>query len=286
MILGQKWFSEIEPNLNSAFSLKIKQKLHEEQTNYQKIEIYETESYGNLMVIDGYIMLTSMDNFFYHEMMSHPILFTHPKPENIVIIGGGDCGTLAETLKHDTVKQVLQVEIDERVTRLSEQYFPELCQFNQDPRASFYFGDGIAWMQEAASNSIDVIIIDSTDPVGPAKGLFNEAFYKQCLRVLNKEGLFIQQSGSPLYNAKNIIKPMHHSLRMVGFLDVLTLYFPQSVYPTGWWSATMAAKDGTLSSFREEAIDEKAFKTKYYNLGIHKNCMATPEFLFDILLND
>ena len=156
--LDQNWFTEICKEGGSAFSLALKEKLHEEQSDFQKIEIYSTTHFGNLMVIDGFVMLTALDNFLYHEMMSHPALFTHAGPKRVVIIGGGDCGTLHEVLKHASVEHVLQAEIDERVTRLSEQYFPELCVSNNDPRAEFHFGDGIRWMKEASPGSIDVVI--------------------------------------------------------------------------------------------------------------------------------
>ncbi|VAW80557.1 Spermidine synthase, partial [hydrothermal vent metagenome] len=191
------WFTEICEEHGSAISFRIRQKLHDEKTPYQHIEIYETTDFGNLMVIDGFVMLTSRDNFLYHEMMSHPALFTHPAPKRVVIIGGGDCGTLREVLKHKTVEHVLQVEIDEQVTRLSEQYFPELCKSNNDPRAEFFFGDGIQWIKNAEPGSVDLVIVDSTDPIGPAEGLFTEAFYRDCYRALSDTGLIVQQSESP-----------------------------------------------------------------------------------------
>ena len=118
------WFTEVCDEGGTAFSLRIREKLHEEQSDYQHIAIYETETYGRLMVIDGFIMLTDRDNFLYHEMMSHPALYTHPAPRRVLIIGGGDCGTLREVLKHPEVERADQVEIDERVTRLAEEYFP------------------------------------------------------------------------------------------------------------------------------------------------------------------
>ena len=166
-----QWFTEQVPMADTAFSLKIKQKLHEEHSEFQHLEIYETETFGNLMVIDGCTMVSTRDNFFYHEMMSHPALFTHPSPKRVWIIGGGDCGTLKEVLKHASVEQAVQIDIDERVTRLAEIYFPELCESNDDPRAELKFIDGIKWVKEAAPDSVDMIIVDSTDPVGPAEGL-------------------------------------------------------------------------------------------------------------------
>ncbi len=196
--LNEGWFTEVFQDQGTAFSLQVKRKLHEEQTPFQKLEIYETETFGNLMVLDGCVMLTTRDNFLYHEMMTHPALFTHKDPKKVVIVGGGDCGTLKEVLKHPGVQEAWQVEIDERVTRMSEKYFPELCEANGDPpRANFFFGDGIQWMRDIEPNSIDVLIIDSTDPVGPAEGLFALDFYRDAMLALREGGIIVQQSESP-----------------------------------------------------------------------------------------
>jgi len=186
MALDDSWFSEICKESGSAFSLKLVKKLHEETSAFQKIEIYETTNFGNFMVIDGFTMVTDRDNFLYHEMMSHPALYSHPQPDNVLVIGGGDCGTLKEVLKHPEVKKAQQVEIDERVTRLSEIYFPDLCSSNNDPRAELHFVDGIKWVKDAEPGSYDVIIVDSTDPIGPAEGLFNEAFYRNCHKAATR----------------------------------------------------------------------------------------------------
>src|SRR5471030_1225371 len=147
-----EWVTEIFESEGSAFSFKLKAKLHEEKSAYQQIAIYDTEKFGHLMMIDDCLMLTQRDNFFYHEMLSHPALFTHPNPKRVVIIGGGDCGTLREVLKHPKVEKVTQIDIDERVTRLAEIYFPELCSSNHDPRAQLQFIDGIEWIANCAEN--------------------------------------------------------------------------------------------------------------------------------------
>jgi spermidine synthase len=277
MTLDKEWFTEIFEDSGTAFSLKIKQKLHEEKTEYQTIAIYETEKFGNLMTIDGCTMVSSRDNFLYHEMMSHPALFIHPDPKKVVIIGGGDCGTLREVLKHPGVEKVWQIEIDRRVTELSEQYFPELCESNDDPRAELCFVDGIKWIQDAAVGSIDIIIVDSTDPVGPAEGLFTENFYRDCKKALGGQGILIQQSESPLVH-QELIRAMRQAMRNAGFTGTETLNFPQCIYPTGWWSATMASVEGDLKAFRENDASGKAFSTTYYNAAIHKAALTAPEF--------
>ncbi len=271
-----EWFTEQVQEAGTAFSLKIKQKLHEEQSQFQYLEIYETETFGNLMVIDGCTMVSTRDNFFYHEMMSHPALFTHPDPKRVWIIGGGDCGTLREVLKHQTVEQAVQIDIDERVTRLAEIYFPELCASNNDPRAELKFIDGIQWVKDAEPNSVDVIIIDSTDPIGPALGLFNEAFYRDCYNCLSEHGMLVQQSESALLHMK-LLGEMRTAMTETGFKHLQTLFFPQCLYPSGWWSATIAGK-GNLSKFRELDSANKSFETVYYNIDIHRAALAQPEF--------
>ncbi len=279
--LESDWFTEIEPVNGSAFSLQIKAKLHEEQTPYQRIAIYETVHFGKLMTIDGCTMVSDRDNFIYHEMMSHPALFTHPQPRRVVIIGGGDCGVLREVLKHSTVEQVLQVDIDERVTRLAERYFPDLCESNHDVRAELRFADGIRWMASAPDESVDVIIIDSTDPIGPAEGLFNREFYRHCRRVLATSGILIQQSSSPLFHIE-LMKSMHQALRAEGFTSTRSLLFPQGIYPSGWWSAIIAGH-GDLTQFRTADAQNKNFKTRFYYAEMHSASLVLPTFLAEAL---
>lgn len=276
-IVGRDWFTEIYSQAGSAFSLQIEACLHEEQTPYQTIAIYQTTQFGKLMVIDGYTMVSSRDNFIYHEMMAHPVLFTHPGPRRVCIIGGGDCGTLREVLLHPNVERALLVEIDERVTRLAERFFPELTASNGDPRASLRFEDAVEWIARAEPGSLDVIIVDSTDPIGPGKGLFGETFYANCLRALDKGGMLVHQSESPLYHME-LMHRMYEAMRGAGFADLKTLFFPQPIYPSGWWSATMACKDGPLPPFNAQAVDGKTFETSYYNAAIHQAALAEPEF--------
>lgn len=276
--LDVNWFTEIHADAGSAFSLRIRKKLADEQTPYQRIEVFETTDFGNFMVIDGCTMVSARENFIYHEMMSHPVLYTHAAPKNVVIVGGGDCGTLREVLCHPEVASAVQVEIDECVTRLAEQYFPELCERNDDPRATLIFGDGIQWVKDAAAESLDVVIIDSTDPIGPAEGLFSQPFYEDCLRALRPGGMIVQQSESPLLHP-HILRTMHSAMRSAGYADVKTLQFPQMIYPSGWWSATIARKGEKIAGLREADVAAQPFVTKYYNSEIHRAAFALPTFL-------
>jgi spermidine synthase len=272
------WFTEAHEASGSSIGFRTEALLHSEQTPFQRIEIHQTTDWGNLMVIDGCVMLTGRDNFLYHEMMTHPALFTHARAKRVVIIGGGDCGTLREVLKHEEVEHVTQVDIDERVTRLAEEYFPELCESNGDSRAELLFADGIKYMADLEPESVDLVIVDSTDPVGPAEGLFNADFYASCYKALRNSGLLVQQSESPLAHM-DLIKAMRGAMRTAGFNALKTLPFPQPCYPTGWWSCTMARKGGDLSGFRERGAATKAFTTRYYNADIHRAALALPQFM-------
>lgn len=273
------WLHENFDHTGSAFGLRVTEKLDEVQSPFQKIEIYDSTDWGKVMLIDGAMMVTTRDNFFYHEMMAHAPLFTHANPENVVIIGGGDCGTLREVLKHPGVKTAVQCDIDEQVTVMARKYFPELCESNDDPRATVMFDDGIAYMKNAAPESIDVVIVDSTDPVGPAEGLFNRAFYEDCLRALKPGGLLVQQSESPLA-LMHLILDMRSAMRDAGFQDFRVLPFPQPCYPTGYWSCLIASKESRdLTQFRLKDAAARSFDTHYYSAAIHQAALVLPPFV-------
>ena len=271
------WHYENFEPAGSAIGYRITRKLDEVQSPFQHIEIFETTDWGNLMLIDGAVMLTTRDNFLYHEMMSHPALFTHADPRQVVIIGGGDCGTLREVLKHPGVAKAVQCDIDEQVTRMAEKWFPELCDSNHDARAELLFDDGIAYMKNCEEGSVDIVIVDSTDPVGPAEGLFNKSFYDSCFRALKDDGILVQQSESPLV-LLDLINEMRGEMRKAGFTTFKTLPFPQPCYPTGWWSATLAKKSGDFK-FRKVDSRAKAFETKYYSADIHHAALTLPPFV-------
>lgn len=275
----KNWFVETPTGEGLTLALEVSGKLHEEKTGFQTIEVHETATFGKLMVIDGFVMLTSRDNFIYHEMMSHPVLFTHPDPKRVLIIGGGDCGTLREVLRHPGVEQAVQVDIDAGVTRAAELHFPELCEANEDPRASLNFADGIQWVKDAAAGSYDIIIVDSTDPIGPAVGLFTEAFYRDCLQALGEDGILVQQSESPLLHMK-LISDMRKAMRAAGFAAVQTLQFAQPTYPSGWWSCTLASRQ-SLDDFREQDSQNKSFSTRYYSADMHRAARTLPPFMHE-----
>ncbi|MEJ2741359.1 MAG: polyamine aminopropyltransferase, partial [Gammaproteobacteria bacterium] len=211
------------------------------------------------------------------EVMAHGALLRHKAPQRVVIIGGGDCGTLSEVLKHAEVKQAVQVELDERVTRVSERFFPELCAGNQDSRARLCFEDGAAWIKRAEPGSVDVIIIDSTDPIGPAAVLFSDAFLQACNAALSENGILIQQSESPLLHAESVIAPLRATLSRVGFPNSQTLQFPQPGYPSGWWSATLGYKGTWVREVNDARL--AALPLRYLNRSTYTATEALPPFM-------
>jgi spermidine synthase len=271
-----EWYQERWAGEGSALALEITAKLHDHQSPYQRVEVYETTRFGRLLTLDGLVMLTSRDNHIYHEMLAHPALYAHPDPRRVLIVGGGDCGTLTEVLRHPTVEHVDMVELDEAVTQAAERFFPELTAARRDPRAHLRFEDGIAFVAAAPPGSYDAILVDSTDPVGPAEGLFGEAFFRDCRAALTPSGVLATQSESPLFHA-DLIARVHGALRAGGFDHAASVHFPQCTYPSGWWSVTLGAKSGRADACR--APDPLPFPTRYYNAGVHRGALALPQEL-------
>ena len=277
-MLDDTWYTEQWAGEGSAISLELKEKIHDFQSPYQRVEVFQTTRFGKLMTLDGLVMVTERDEFVYHEMLVHPAMFTHADPKRVLIIGGGDCGTLREVLKHDSVQQVDMVELDQAVTEAAALHFPTLHAASFDPRARLYFQDGIAWVADAEPGSYDVILIDSTDPVGPAQGLFSVDFYRDCQRALASGGVLAAQSESPLFHA-DLIRAMQRDLKAAGFADVATVDFPQCTYPSGWWSVTIGARDGSASAFRGEGNPRPPFASRYYNAARHRGALAPAQFM-------
>lgn len=277
--MAVEWFTEEQTEHGVAFSLAVKANLHDERSDHQRIQVFETTHWGRLLVLDGCVMLTERDEFLYHEMMAHPALFAHREPREVAIIGGGDGGMLREVLRHASVERATQVELDERVTAIARTYFPEISAGTEDPRAVLEFTDGMEWVRRCPEASVDVLIVDSTDPVGPAEGLFTREFLTDARRTLTPGGILVQQTESPLLHRETVIEPFHEAAREVGFDGVATLTFPVPSYPSGWWSATLLVNGGDPRNFREDDARARPFATRYYNADIHRGALSEPEFL-------
>jgi spermidine synthase len=270
------WFTEKQtPEL--GITCKVKDVLHTEKSQYQQIAVLDTYQFGRLLALDGIIQTTICDEFVYHEMIAHVPLFTHPNPKRVLVIGGGDGGAIREVLKHKSVEAAYLAEIDGRVVEVSKQYLPEISCALDDPRCHVEIGDGIKFVQEH-KGEFDVIIVDSTDPIGPAVGLFHQEFYRSLYDALSDDGLFVAQTESPFYNA-GLIRDIYRSISEV--FPITRLYLAHvPTYPGGMWSFTIGSKGYDPIDVQ---IDIKGMNMRYYTPEVHKAAFVLPEFVKDII---
>jgi len=271
------WFTELQtPEL--AISCRVKETLHSETTPYQQLAVLDTEPFGRMLTLDGVIQTTIKDEFVYHEMITHVALNTHPNPRQVLVIGGGDGGSIREILKHRSVERAVLVDIDGAVVEASKKYLPEISVGLKDPRAEVRIEDGIKYIKEH-QNEFDVIIVDSTDPVGPAVGLFAAEFYRNIHAALKEDGIFVAQTESPFYNQK-LIYNIHQDLKAI--FPVVRLYLANvPTYPGGLWSFTLGSKKYDPLDVRPDNFEPVA--ARYYTPQVHQACLALPAFVQDIL---
>lgn len=273
-------------NGSTGLTVGLNRLLFSETSQYQTVEIYDTDTWGNLMTIDGMVMLSEKDEFVYHEMLIHPALISHPNPKRVLIIGGGDGGSAREALKHPSVEVVDMVEIDETVVRASKLHMPGVGAFD-NPRLNVKFEDGIAFVQNVTT-PYDVIIIDGSDPVGPAQGLFQKQFFQNCYDALAENGILSAQTESPWVPA------YYDSMRSVFFalddiFQVSKMYLAFiPLYPAGMWSMAFASKgvnplSDDIVSKSKDACATYLSGLKYYNASLQTGAFALPNFVADII---
>lgn len=271
-------------NQSEGVDLRIKKEkiLYSGKSEFQDIEIFESKTFGRIMVIDGYIMLTEKDEFIYHEMMVHVPMSVIADPKNVLVIGGGDGGTVRELAKHKCIEKIDFVEIDGDVINVSKEYLPNVSCSIDDVRVNTLVEDGIKFVAET-DEKYDLIIVDSTDPyVGPGEGLFTSEFYGNCHAILNEGGILVNQHESPYYeNDAEVARRMH--LKMREIFPVCTVYqafIP--TYPSGHWLFGFASKTITPeSSVVEGRMD--GIETKYFNEEVRKASFALPNYVKELL---
>ncbi len=272
------WITEKQTE-DLLISFRVKETLHEEQTDFQHLALVDTYTYGRMLFLDNCVMTSIKEEFVYHEMITLVALNTHPHPEHVLVIGGGDGGAIREIVKHPKVKTATLVEIDGKVVKYSQKYLPEIAAALHNPKVTVLLDDGIKHIKEN-KNKYDVIIIDSTDPVGPAEGLFAADFYENVYEALREEGIMVAQTESPfLEKDQELIKNIHEELqKLYPIVKLYLAYIP--VYPTGMWSFTLASKKHDPLQVRSEDIAET--NTRYYNKNIHFAAFALPNFVADL----
>ena len=273
------WFTE-RWSEDTKFSIKIKEHLYSEETPFQKIDFFTSDEYGRFFTLDGMIMITEKDEFIYHEMITHVPMCTNLNIKKVLVIGGGDGGTVRELTRYKTIEKIDMVEIDERVVRLSQKYLPFTADKLEDSRVSLYFQDGLKFVDECASESYDLILVDSTDPISVGEGLFTTEFYKNCYRILKADGILVNQHESPYYDRySNEMKKAHNKLKNI--FPVATVYqFHQPTYASGHWLFGFASKKyNPILDSKIEEWNKLNLATKYYNTEIQKAAFALPNYV-------
>jgi len=270
------WFTEKQTE-NFGITMKIKRTTVHEKTEFQELAMIETEEFGHMLVLDGMVMTTEKDEFVYHEMVAHPALFTHPNPDNVLIVGGGDGGVVREVLKHPNVKKAVLVDIDGKVIEYSKKYLPSIAGKLEDPRVEVIVNDGYMHIHDH-KKTYDVIMVDSTEPVGPAVNLFTKGFYQGIHDALKEDGIFVAQTDNPWFKA-DLIRSVNRDVKEVfGIVRVYAANIP--TYPSGLWTFTMGSKKYDPLAVDESKIPE--LDTRYYSPRLHKAAFALPKFVEDL----
>lgn len=286
ILKNEKWFFDDIRGFRCG--LKIKKILYSKKSRFQEIRIIEFENWGRALTLDATIQTTERDEFIYHEMISHVPLFLHPRPQKVLIIGGGDGGVLKEVLKHNSVKEATLVEIDEYVIEASKKYLNKIHQDSYyDKRAKIIVGDGVAFINNS-EDEFDLIIIDSTDPVGAAEDLFSDDFYRDVIAALKKQGIMVTQSGAVFSQWEEFSKTVK---RMKKFFPNVAPYLATvPTYPSSLWSFTLASKTIDFGKMDMEIIKKKYKKMKeqfkFFNPEIHRAALALPQFIIKGLKNE
>jgi spermidine synthase len=270
-------FLEKDPYSPIQYSYEVTRILYSARSKFQDILVFENPFFGKILVLDGVVQITERDEFFYHEMLVHVVMNSHPYPKRVIVIGGGDGGTVREVLKHSTVQKVYFVEIDEEVIHVSKKFFPSVSSGLGDGRVEIKCLDGAEFVKMRRSD-VDVVIVDSTDIVGFAKSLFTKKFYRSIKNCLTENGMFVTLSES-LHFHKDIVTEVQETMKSV--FPVVDLYTaPIATYAGNWWSFSV----GSLRLSPREVRRKNRLKTKYYSEEIHRNSFL-PRDMYEKLLS-
>lgn len=278
------WFTD--RNENIALSIRHSgDRLFSEKSPFQKVEVYDTFAYGKMLTIDNMVMCTEKDEYAYHEMITHVPMLLTPAIRKVLVIGGGDGGTVREVLRHTDVSSITMVEIDETVVRASKEHLPQISESLRDSRLNLTIDNGISFVAKTPDATFDLVILDSSDPVGPARGLFTHEFFKNVHRILTPHGVLAAQSESPRFNQEAFVELNKCLKEIFASAHCYLAFIP--TYPTGMWSFTLAGK-ATLSpvhGFDEKMADNfaEANNLQYYNSDVHKAAFALPTFVKKML---
>ena len=279
------WYTEQQTD-EVRFSIKVKQHLYTGKSEFQDVDVFESEEFGKFLTLDGLMMVTEKDEFIYHDMITHVAMATNPSIKKVLVIGGGDGGTVRELTRYSHIEKIDMVEIDKLVVDVSREYLPITASKLDDPRVSLYFEDGIRFVADT-KEIYDLILVDSTDPIGPGEGLFTTEFYQNCFNILSDNGILVNQSESTYYDQfSHEMKRAHKKIKNI--FPISKVYqFHMPTYPSGHWLFGFASKK--LDPIKDVDFDKwnaLGIKTKYYNPQLHVGCFALPSYVQEMLDNE
>ncbi len=260
-----------------GLKFKVEKVLFSGKSEFQTVDVVETKGHGKMLLNDGLIMVTERDEFAYHDMITHVPLFTHPAPKNVLVIGGGDGGTAREVLRHVNVEKCTMVEIDGMVVDACREHIPQTSKDLAHEKLTLIIGDGVEFVKNT-KEKFDVIIVDSTDPIGPAQPLFGEEFYQDVFNCLTDDGIVVSQGESSWY-AMDIQQSLLKVLNAV-FPNSYLYSFSNLTYPGGLWSFTFASKKyHPTKDFDTQRVVDSGLEFDYYNSSLHQAAFALPNFV-------
>lgn len=278
------WYSENHSD-DVKFSLRVEKQLYTKQTEFQRIDVMTSKEFGTFMTLDGLMMVAEKDEFIYHEMIVHVPMSVNPDIKNVLVIGGGDGGTVKQLVRYKSIKSIDLVEIDYEVVEACRKFLPSVSSGLSDERVNIFYEDGLKFVRNT-KEKYDLIIVDSTDPFGPGEGLFTREFYGNCFRALSNDGIMVNQHESPYYeNYANSLIRAHK--RIKGVFPIHRIYQAHiPTYPSGHWLFGFASnKFDPLKDFDAERWNRLGLDTKYYNTELHKGCFALPNYVKELLDN-
>ena len=278
----QLWYSE-RHTTQVEFSIKVDKQLYSGQSEFQRIDVFDSEEFGRFLVLDGYMMLTEKDEFIYHEMIVHVPMAVQPEAKNVLVIGAGDGGVVRELIRYPEIDRVDLVEIDPLVIDVCKEHLPTTACGFEDGRVHVFFEDGLKYIRRF-ENQYDLIIVDSTDPFGPGEGLFTKEFYGNCYKALSEDGIMVNQHESPFYAEDALaMQRMHrHIAEFFPESKVYQAHIP--TYPSGHWLFGFASKKfHPVHDLSAEKWNALGMKTKYYNTKLHAGAFALPTYVEELL---
>lgn len=276
------WYSE-KHTKNVKFSIQVDKQLYSAQSEYQRIDVFESPEFGRFLTLDGYMMLTEKDEFIYHEMITHVPMAVHKNAKKVLVIGAGDGGVLRELTRYKSLEQIDLVEIDGEVVDVCKKYLPKTACGFEDERVKVHILDGLKFIRKKEAE-YDIIIVDSTDPFGPGENLFTKEFYGNCYKALKEDGLMVNQHESPFYEEDAIAMQRAHK-RIVESFAISKVYQAHiPTYPSGHWLFGFASKKyHPIQDLDENHWNSLGIKTKYYNTNLHKGAFYLPNYVEELL---